>query len=424
MGLMIGCGRQGRLLVLLAFSALGAAGLGCRAVAAYDPAPQPKDAAASEGPRLDGARRDQHQGPVEASVAEAGTPSFACDKYPPGYLYAKPLQIDTTPVGKTLTDFPVLVDIDGDADLDAARPDGADLRFQLADGTPLAYELEAFVRGPSRRLIAWVGIPLLSPGGAGTRVCLYFGNANAPPPDANQTPWQEGVFHTVLHFASPLPKDSSLANTSVSPDPNPPGWRANGRIGAALALDGTAGLKQALRLADGAVKDHAPFTIALWMQPRTPNDDQWLGLVTKGRESNTEWYGLYAGPGHDGTHNDVNFGWTGYRPVVPGDGNLATSVALQAGQWRYLVATFDGTWQRVYVDGRLEGERTNTYVAINEGTLIGTDGHSGFYFDGLIDELRIARVERSAAWIAAQYASQSDPAGFVKVGALQCASGC
>jgi hypothetical protein len=36
--------------------------------------------------------------------------------------------------------------------------------------------------------------------------------------------------------------------------------------------------------------------------------------------------------------------------------------------------------------------------------------------NGIVDEVRIADTARSAAWIAAEFANQSDPAGFYRVG--------
>lgn len=96
--------------------------------------------------------------------------------------------------------------------------------------------------------------------------------------------------------------------------------------------------------------------------------------------------------------------------------------------WHHLVGTFDGATQSIYVDGKLRNARSvaGTYSDIPEPSRIGNDGFNAvhqYYFDGLIDEVRISKVARSGDWILTQYQNQSNLGTFITVGPLECAEG-
>ena len=71
--------------------------------------------------------------------------------------------------------------------------------------------------------------------------------------------------------------------------------------------------------------------------------------------------------------------------------------------------TYDGSTVRVYL-------KENEENSVAEADLVGPDpagiqlggGCSGRYFDGIIDEVQVSSVARSADWITAQYKSTTD----------------
>src|SRR5687768_704636 len=87
-----------------------------------------------------------------------------CLEVPPdalGASYRKRLTIPAGSVMAPLGDFPVLVRMEGDADLAAhAAPDGLDLAFRDAAGELLAFERDHWDAGGGD-LLAWVKIPAL-----------------------------------------------------------------------------------------------------------------------------------------------------------------------------------------------------------------------------------------------------------------------
>jgi trimeric autotransporter adhesin len=49
----------------------------------------------------------------------------------------------------------------------------------------------------------------------------------------------------------------------------------------------------------------------------------------------------------------------------------------------------------------------------------GTDGGGGDYLNGILDEVRISKIARSAGWITTEYRNQNAPGTFYTVGAEQ-----
>jgi hypothetical protein len=81
----------------------------------------------------------------------------------------------------------------------------------------------------------------------------------------------------------------------------------------------------------------------------------------------------------------------------------------------------DNRDSRIYVDGALVDGPQNFANAEDTQGMEGRIGNApgggmGLGLNGIVDEVRIADTARSAAWIAAEFANQSDPAGFYTVG--------
>ena len=101
------------------------------------------------------------------------------------------------------------------------------------------------------------------------------------------------------------------------------------------------------------------------------------------------------------------------------DFGRANGIDLDAASWHYLVATHDGGWARIFVDGfDLTSDPTaSPLIASSQALHIGRVSGGGGNFMGDIDEVRISNVARSADWIAAQHRSMTD--SFVTFGVPQ-----
>lgn len=84
----------------------------------------------------------------------------------------------------------------------------------------------------------------------------------------------------------------------------------------------------------------------------------------------------------------------------------------------YVVGVYDGTTQSIYVNGTLANSQsvsgTISYDAAGRFS-IGANSAAGEVTDGVIDEVRVSNVARSADWIATQY-SMMTAGGFLTVG--------
>ena len=115
-----------------------------------------------------------------------------------GWQYRKPITINHTKVTGALTNFPVLISLATDTDLQAkAQTSGNDIFFTSADGeTKLPHEIETFTRS-SGQLVAWVQVPSLS-NTTDTVIYMYYGNASTANQQDAVNVWDtnfNGIWH-------------------------------------------------------------------------------------------------------------------------------------------------------------------------------------------------------------------------------------
>ena len=229
-----------------------------------------------------------------------------------------------------------------------AQTDGGDILFTASDGTSkLDHEIETYdpVTG---ELVAWVKVSTLS-GSTDTSLYIYYGNTSLT---EGENQWNAaGVWDVVNNWRSVW----HLHETSGSHlDSTSNGY--TGTVNGTVNQDGTGKIDGAddfvgpseswLSLADGTLSANSPFTIQAWIYLDSLQN-QWIGLVTKGRDAgdggDEDWVGLWVDDS-----NQLTFGWD-YRYGA----NLHGST-LSAGQWYYAVATYDGSNMRLYLNGSLD----------------------------------------------------------------------
>lgn len=176
---------------------------------------------------------------------------------------------------------------------------------------------------------------------------------------------------------------------------------APGSIGA-LKLDGVDDYVHFATDSDGGPSETA-FSEELWFKTTTT-----LGNMI-------EVYG--SGGGADRFIYTQN-GKVCFYVYGPATTICSNSGGFNDGNWHHAAATLGATGgQQIYVDGVLEGTlATTTKSTFTGGDLVRIGwGHYGFnsalvFFNGQLDEVRLWKVERSAAEIAANYNHTIDPA--------------
>lgn len=163
---------------------------------------------------------------------------------------------------------------------------------------------------------------------------------------------------------------------------------AAGRHGAGLSFDGTN---------DQVVVRHAPalalttgMTLEAWVRPTASSG--WRTALMKERPDGLAW-SLYASGGTGRANSTSNFGGA--------DREVNGTAALPLSAWSHLAATYDGTTQRLFVNGTQVATRAQTGSLVGSSGALRIGGNSiwGEWFAGQIDEVRVYNRALSAAEI-------------------------
>ena len=211
------------------------------------------------------------------------------------------------------------------------------------------------------------------------------------------------------------------------------GYLDSGRYGKALSFDGSNG-RVHIKCTEALKYRGTSRTIACWARAHATE-------MTGGAIYSKPWNG----------NNEYNYSLTyrsdGRLQVGLGGGDGITPIinntAMSKDVWHYIVVTLDGVSKavKIYLDGQLSGQGTHSISSWTPNTdgnhdlTLGTlypysdpawSGHSGFSFDGDIDEVRIFERVMSDGEIAQQYMCnlrRSTPTQFVFDGTLPLAQG-
>jgi hypothetical protein len=326
----------------------------------------------------------------------------ACDASPAwwdaAYTRRRLVTVDASSLTEALASVPIRLRLDSARiDYAAVQDGGADLRFVDADGsTLLAYEVELWdERGSSE---VWLRIPLV-PAGSVPTVWMYYGNAAAPPGEDPPEVW-DADFVSVHHLA-----DLSDA-TAGGHDGFGPSLPASveGRIGRGRLFDG---IDDAVVLPQEANFDFdTALTVEAWARVSTFTVD-WQALVTKGDDA---WR----------LHRQGNTAYVGFgSDTASTNDNLSGTTSIDDGTWHHLAIVYGAGVKQIFVDGQLDASEVypGPLRVTDAPVVFGNNADTGpRFFHGALDEIRISRVARSAAWVALQARATAD-ASVVSVGA-------
>lgn len=143
-----------------------------------------------------------------------------------------------------------------------------------------------------------------------------------------------------------------------------------------LSFDGSGGY---VSIADNASMDPAnQISIAFWMNPSNVSNG-YQHIVFKQGPVVTS-YGVWLNGDHvymEDNDNSVR--------------SLTSNAALSVGQWHYIAVTYDGTTQKLYIDGALDNSQSLPGITLtyqNSPVKIGAGDYNN-PFSGKIDDLRI-----------------------------------
>lgn len=293
----------------------------------------------------------------------------------------------------------------GELDYAALRADGADLLFvDAADQSALAFEVEAFAPGGTS--IAWLRFPSVPASGSAS-AWLYSSNPTAADAQKPAQTWASG-FAAVYHL-------SGNANDSVGASDGAITGAATGAGQLASGLDFNSNDDVVDAGSAGGVDDLFANggTVTAWIRPRGWGEGNFGRVVDKASDTlaATGW-ALQVDGGQAPNHALIfEHGFSG----GPGRWNGPDS-SIALGAWSHVAVVYDassannqpvmyvnGVAQAFTVIGTPSGTRASDAPnALGIGDQVATKQRS---FDGVLDEIRLERASRNAAWINAEYRS-------------------
>lgn len=336
-----------------------------------------------------------------------------------GWSSRRPLIIGSRAPAATHADFPILIDIRNDTSLrDRARADGHDIRFTTETGVALEHATERY-DAQTGSLRAWVKLPSLDTS-RDTLVLLYYGNASAAADPSVTTVWSN-AYSAVWHLGE---AGAGAADEYVDASGNGHHARGGGGLQAATPtrIVGKIGHGQDGDGVDDvittsfALAGQSTLTVTAWFRVRKTDNTARPGLL--GQNDALE-IGFYWA-------DRVNVWTPGIATPCPGKGTPSACTAnFKLDTWMQLAVVFDGTNATLYLDGAQQHVATAAKVGSGGSPfcLLGNVFNaSGNHLDGALDEVRVATTARSAAWIAAQHATQADPSSFYRLEPVQAAA--
>lgn len=309
-----------------------------------------------------------------------------------------------------LSDFPLALTLEGELGIASET-----LAFYEADGqTRLGHQLEG--EGGDGELQVWVGVPNIDGDSNSDHIWMHYGSTMpTPPPD---TLWSEyvGVWHL---------DELNLAPASTIVDSSP--HRHNGVVGSQSMLAISEGIfgtaidflerKSLVRIDNHPDLDGmSGLTLEVWIRPTELTN--FPRFISKAYFADGGYSGSYLL-----SYNLSSGGALYTQPSTP----LSQFVAAQPAplnEWSYVVVSNEGNQASIYFNGVLSASATlvDSSVPVSAGDLLLGSGERSANFlqngyQGRLDEIRISRQARSAAWIAAQYSVlSSQGADFIVIG--------
>ncbi|MFX1380664.1 MAG: DUF2341 domain-containing protein, partial [Promethearchaeota archaeon] len=347
---------------------------------------------------------------------EIGTPKLNAPSNAHYFSFYKDITIDHNKVAGTgtYTDFPVLISIK-DTDLRSkTQPDGDDIAFS-SENIWLDHEIELFdqtYNGTHAQLIAWVRIPILY-GSFNTIIRMYYGNFTMSSSENPGGLWSNnyrGVWH--LSESSGNTIDSTSYGTSgiVS------GTVSRGLTGKIDGVYdfGTVGQINFGDPADGHLDfGTGSFTISFWINFDDSTSNYQLPLYKGATTSSEVGYDFETDP----SATVLSFRISDGSNVID-----SPYLDIDIDSWMYVTGVVDRALNRIRIfkNGLQVGSGSSIVGIgnINNNRPLLTP-HAVYELNGMMDEIRICSIQRSAGWINTEFSNQNDPDSFYLVGSEQ-----
>ncbi|MHC4544674.1 MAG: DUF2341 domain-containing protein, partial [Planctomycetota bacterium] len=343
------------------------------------------------------------------------------------YSHRKSITILSSQVSGTAdhSNFPLLVNLT-DANLrhidsggHVTNTNGYDIIFRASDETTqLDHEIEEYDE-TNGTVVAWVRIPTLSYD-TNTVIYMYYGNTCISTSQENVTGVWDSNYLGVWHLKESGNGTVDEFTDSTSNDNHGQGGEGTGSQVPTQSTSGKIANAQ-----DFDASDCISVPNSSSLQPTTAITlSGWIKLRSFGAGSEVDPL-LRKGPGNPNNYQLMLDDSTPQFVLNSGDDDTPIgSTTLLANNWYYLAGTWETSGSRtVYLNGSSDG--TGAFTGpINTDTrplYMGGRADANDHIDGLLDELRISNILRSADWIQTEYNNQSNPSTFYNEGSEESA---
>lgn len=338
-----------------------------------------------------------------------------------GYNFRKKITIDKSkiPGASNLRNFNLLIEVEV-AELKEVLGCGDGLQhagglpISFASGKqpaiPLGFQIDSYDPA-SGKLRCWVQVmELIAANNPGlNEMYFYYGGAERHDPLAQESLaiWTHN-YRQVWHMnfdAEPATSFSAVHRHGNNATGNPQmnaGSFVRGLIGTGISFNG-----------------HTDYMRSAADQERTTCISGWIKLAQTGaaqvilaNDSAANGWRLKISAAGKIVFDVFNMGVLNSHASIP---------AVPVNTWTYLTVIFTGSQKKIYINGEYKGGggSPSSKGGIGETISIGRSKQNDDHFKGVMDELRIANLERSVEWISTEYRNQLNPADFIQVAARE-----
>ncbi len=346
------------------------------------------------------------------------------DAPPSAWSQSMPLQFAGYNKAETLTNFPALVTLDtGIAGFSYSQfLSGANGDLRFTDGSmtrELPYEIESW--DPNGQSRVWVQIPTFT-NNATIWMLWRRAGVTAPAYTANGATWSAG-YVSVAHLSE---ANGTVANSamvgSIATASGVPVQAVPGVIGTGVQFDGVDDL-----ISFGTVgRPYDNFSFSAWIKTSQGHEvDAVSASSTAGTSGQKYAFDVEVG-GSSSASPGLSIGTNGlsvYELATSYMPPLAVYSNVIGSGWNHVTVTYLNRQPRIYCNGALActgltSPRSPVYAPYRIG---GQLSSSYGYFNGLMDEVRVSSVTRSANWIWAEYMNAASNRVLATYGSVQSA---
>ncbi|MFX1249776.1 MAG: DUF2341 domain-containing protein, partial [Promethearchaeota archaeon] len=258
-------------------------------------------------------------------------------------------------------------------------------------------------------LTAWVKANLSNT--QDTIISMYYGNPTLSIQENPSVVW-DANYRSVWHLNN---DPTGIINDSTSNN-------FDGSSGGSMTQNDLVSAKFATGIDFDGTNDYIAFpdplntetmTISAWVYLKVAVND-WITVAMRAT-TDVSWFDwqLYARASDGELSNEAV-----YRTLYPSTSEVGSNFVLSIGTWYYVVGQHNGTHNLFFIDGTLSevDQDLNTVKDSNRDMWIGGNEVWGEWLQGILDEVRVSNIARSADWITTEYNNQNDSTSFYSTG--------